>query len=61
MFHPKVENPEIPVRCIDCGEIYDAKGGGPMVNYCGDCFNKPAPPPAYVERNGLLIPNPAAQ
>lgn len=58
-IHPKTDNPILPKKCGICGEIYDASTGGPMILKCGECFNKPAPPPSYIEKNGLLVPNPA--
>lgn len=43
-------------RCVQCGQPYD-RDGGPMIPVCSECLNKPAPSPAFVEKNGLLIPN----
>jgi predicted amidophosphoribosyltransferase len=42
--------------CPKCG-----KGGSfhLMMAECDDCINNaPKPPPSFVEKNGLLVPNP---
>ncbi len=48
------------VDCQDCGRPFDIGGGYILMHVCPDCLAKPARPPAYVERNGLLVPNPDA-
>lgn len=56
MIHPKVSNPKLPMKCGQCGETYDASGGGPMVCLCGDCLrlNRECNLPPGVVRVTLL-------
>lgn len=49
------------VPCIDCGKDFDIGRGYILMHCCPECMAKPAPPPAYIERNGLLVPNPDAR
>ncbi len=45
------------IKCIHCGEP-DDRDSGPMISVCTKCLNKPRPPEPYIEKNGLLVPNP---
>lgn len=47
----------MPRNCIQCREVYDAIGGGPMISLCGQCLaaNHERTGVEYVERNGILI------
>lgn len=43
-------------KCLDCGKEYH-RDSGPMICVCTECLQKPSPPPAWVERNGLMVPS----
>lgn len=48
------------VKCQRCKEEFDIGAGYILLHVCPTCLAKPAPPPAYVGRSGLLVPNPDA-
>jgi len=46
--------------CGQCKQEFE-RSSGPMVVVCTPCLNKPKPPPDFIEKNGLWIPNPEAR
>lgn len=45
-------------RCIECRREYE-RDSGLMINLCDECCaTLKDRPPAFVHRNGLVIPNP---
>lgn len=48
------------VECINCRENFDIGAGYILLHICPECLRKPPKPEPFIERNGLLVPNPAA-
>lgn len=49
------------VDCVTCKKPFDIGSGYILLHVCPSCLAKPPRQVPYIERSGLLVPNPDAK